>query len=268
MVTGRLKPGLKLDYANSSLQTISPELFQATLPANYPQANVKDYLGFKLEAVSAGSGYSSLREDYERPLWLMLCIAGLVLLIACANLANLLLARASAREREMAVRQAVGASRGRLIRQLLVESLLLAVVGAALGALLAQALSQFLVAFISTSGNQVFLDLAPDWRLLMFAAGVAAVTCILFGLTPALRATRIEPGAAMKAAGRGLTAGRERFSLRRALVVAQVALSLVLVASALLFSRSLNKLLRVEAGFRQEGILVAAAGFARLNFPP
>ena len=191
-----------------------------------------------------------MREDYERPLWLLFGIAGLVLLIACANLANLLLARASAREREMAVRQALGASRWRLMRQLLAESLLLAIVGAALGAFLAQNLSRFLVSFLNTSGNNVFLDLGLDWRVLGFAAGAAALTSVLFGLTPALRATRIEPGAAMKASGRGLTAGRERFSLRRALVVVQVALSLVLVAGALLFSRSLNKLETVDTGFR------------------
>ena len=253
MVTGRLKPGWSSPQASAQLQAISTGLFEQTLPANYPPVSVQNYLGMKLEAVPVGGGYSVLRENYERPLWLLLAIAGLVLLIACANLANLLLARASAREREMAVRQAVGASRGRLIRQLLVESLLLAVVGTALGAFLAQALSRFLVSFLSTSGNSVFLDLTPDWRVLGFAAGIAALTCLLFGLTPALRATRIEPGAAMKASGRGLTAGRERFSLRRALVVVQVALSLVLVASAFLFSRSLNKLLAVDTGFRSEG---------------
>jgi putative ABC transport system permease protein len=268
MVTGRLKPGWSMEQASANLQAISPGLFETTLPANYPPVNIKNYLGFKLEAVAAGTGYSALRENYERPLWLLLAIAALVLLIACANLANLLLARASAREREMAVRQAVGASRGRLIRQLLAESLLLAVVGAALGALLAQGLSRFLVSFLSTAGDTVFLDLAPDWRVLGFTAGVAALTCILFGLTPALRATRIEPGAAMKASGRGLTAGRERFSLRRALVVAQVALSLVLVASAFLFARSLNKLLTVDAGFRPEGVLITSVGFGRLNLPP
>ena len=156
MVTGRLKPGWSLEQANSSMQSVSAGLFQTTLPANYPPVSVKDYLGFKLEAVPAASGYSLLREDYERPLWLLLAIAGLVLLIACANLANLLLARASTREREMAVRQAVGASRARLVRQLLAESLLLAVVGAGLGAMLAQALSRFLVSFISTSGDTVF----------------------------------------------------------------------------------------------------------------
>src|SRR6185312_4285685 len=234
---GRLKPGVSFEQASSELRAISAGIFETTLPSNYPAVSIDYYKNFKLQAVPGSSGYSQLRESYESSLWILLAIAALVLLIACANLANLLLARASSREREMAVRQAVGASRWRLIRQLMVESLLLAATGAALGALLAQGLSKFLVAFISTSSDQVFLDLASDWRVLGFAALVAALTCILFGLAPALRATRIEPGAAMKAAGRGLTAGRERFSLRRALVVTQVALSLVLVAGALLFTR-------------------------------
>lgn len=267
-VTGRLKPGRSLEQANAEMQAISPGLFEAALPANYPPASVKDYLGSKLIAVPAGSGASQLREKYERSLWLLLAIAGLVLLIACANLANLLLARASAREREIAVRQALGASRGRLVRQLLVENLLLAAVGAALGAVLAQELSRLLVAFLSTSNDPVFLDLALDWRVLGFAAGLAVVTCLLFGLVPALRATRTGPGAVLKDGGHGMTAGRERFSLRRALVVAQVALSLVLVAGALLFSRSLGKLLTVDTGFRQEGVLTARVRFHQLNLPP
>jgi putative ABC transport system permease protein len=268
MVTGRLKPGWSLKQASADLLAISPSLFESTLPANYPAVSVKNYLGFKLEAVPAAAGYSTLRENYERPLWLLLAIAGLVLLIACANLANLLLARASAREREMAVRQAVGASRGRLVRQLLLESLLLVIVGTAFGALLAGALTRILISFLSTGADAVFLDLSADWRVLSFTAAVAALTCLLFGLTPAIRATRIEPGAAMKAGGRGLTAGRERFTLRRTLVVVQVSLSLVLVAGALLFSRSLNKLLTVETGFHPEGLLITSAGFGQLNIPP
>ena len=268
MVTGRLKPGRTPAQATAELQALSTGLFERTLPANYPPVSVQDYLNSKLEAVEVGAGYSLLRRDYEASLWLLLAIAGLVLLIACANLANLLLARASAREREMAVRQALGASRLRLVRQLLAESMLLAFIGAALGALLAQGLSRFMVAYLNTGGSAVFLDLSVDWRVPGFAAGLALLTCVLFGLTPAIRAARIEPGAVMKAAGRGLTAGRERFSLRRALVVAQVALSLTLVAGAFLFTRSLNKLLTVETGIKQEGLLIVGADFRRLNLPP
>ncbi len=267
-VNGRLKPGLSLEQANAQIQAISPELFQAALPANYPPASVKDYLNSKLIAVPAESGASQLREKYEQPLWLLLAIGGLVLLIACANLANLLLARASAREREIATRQALGGSRGRLVRQLLVESLLLAGVGAVLGVALALALSRLLIAFLSTTDNPVFLDLALDWRVVGFVTGLAGLTCLLFGMVPAIRATRMDPAAVMKAGGRGMTAGRERFSLRRALVVAQVALSLVLVASALLFSRSLGKLLTVDTGFRQEGVLIATVNFQQLNLSP
>jgi predicted permease len=267
-VNGRLKPGWTMDQAAAHLQTISPDLFAASLPADYPPPSVDTYLASKLTPVPAGAGISELREKYESSLWLLFAIAGLVLLIACANLANLLLARASAREREIAVRQALGASRGRLIRQLLVESLLLSLVGAALGAALAQALSRLLVAFLSTSADPVFLDLVPDWRVLGFIAGLAVATCLLFGLAPAIRVTRRQPRAMMIGAGRVISAGRERFTFRRALTVAQVALSLVLVAGALLFARSLANILTVELGFRDENILTATAVFQRLNLPP
>jgi putative ABC transport system permease protein len=264
-VTGRLKPGWSIEQATTQMRAISPGLFERALPANYPPASVNDYLASRLIAVPAGSGVSQLREEYEQSLWLLLAIAGSVLLVACANLANLLLARASARERELAVRHALGASRLRIVRQLLVESLLLAMAGAVLGAALARGLSQFLVAFLSTGANPVFLDLTPDWRVLAFAIGLAVLTCLLFGLAPAIRATRMEPGIVMKTGGRGMTASRERFSLRQALVVAQVALSLVLVAGALLFSRSLGKLLTVETGFQREGVLAARVSFQRLQ---
>ena len=267
MVTGRLKPGWTIHQATAQLQSISQALFQQTLPPNYPPVSVNKYLESRLEAVEGGAGYSTLRENYERPLWLLLAIAGLVLLIACANLANLLLARASTREREIAVRQAVGASRARIVRQLLIETLLLTLMGTTLAAILAQGLSRFLVSLIGTGLNSVFLDLTPDWRVLGFTSGVAVLTCLLFGLTPALRATRIELSAVMKATGRGLTGGRG-LTLRRALVVLQVALSLVLVASALLFTRSLNKLLTIDAGFNQEKLLVARVGFRRLSIAP
>jgi predicted permease len=252
---GRLKPGWTIERANAYFQTLSPSIMEATLPPTYRPDDAKLYLANKLTVTAGGTGVSGLRQDYENPLWMLLATTGLVLLIACANLANLLLARASIREREIAVRQAIGASRGRLIAQLLSESLLLALFGTALGALLAQVVSRALLAFLTTQGNSLFIGLQPDLRVLGFMAGIAILTCLLFGLAPAIRATSIAPSSAMRSGGRGLSAGRERFSLRRALVVAQVSLSLVLLVGALLFVRSLQKLLDIQPGFRPEGIV-------------
>jgi predicted permease len=238
-------------------------MFKATLPPLYGADDAKSYLAFRLGAFEAGNGVSSLRRNYESPLWLLLATTGLVLLIACANLANLMLARATVREREVAVRLAIGASRGRIVRQMLAESLLLAAIGAAGGAAIAVWLSQFLVGFLTTESNRIFVALSLDWRIFGFAAALAAVTCLLFGLLPAIRATRTAPGAAMKAGSRGSTDTRERFGMRRALVVAQVALSLVLVVGAVLFVRSLRNLMTLDPGFAQDGIAIASLDLRR-----
>lgn len=262
---GRLKPGWTLAQATAQLEAVSPAVFQSTVPSNYNADGVKHYLAYKLGAFSADSGFSDLRREYSTPLWMLMAIAGLVLIIACANLANLMLARASAREKEIAVRLAVGATRSRLIRQLLSESLLLAGLGAVFGALLARGLSQFLVSFLSTQSDPLFVNLGTDWRVLGFTAGLAVLTTVLFGLAPAMRATGVAPGAVLKAAGRGLTSGRERFALRRILVVSQVALSLVLVVGALLFVRSLRNLTTLNAGFVRDGILVVNVDFTKLH---
>jgi predicted permease len=262
---GRLKPGWTISKASAQLDTISPGLFQETIPPTYSPESAKHYTAYRLGAFPADSGFSQLRREYSTPLWLLMAIAGLVLVIACANLANLMLARASAREKEIAVRLAVGATRARLIRQLLSESLLIAGLGAAFGALVARGLSQFLVSFLTTKSEPLFVNLGMDWLVLGFTAGLAVLTCVLFGLAPALRATRVAPGAVLKAAGRGLTAGRERFGLRRALVVSQVALSLVLLVGALLFVRSLRNLTTLNAGFQSNGILVVDVDFSRMN---
>jgi len=262
---GRLKPGWTIERASVQLQAISPALFEDTLPTDYNPDNTKHFLSFKLGAFSADSGVSDLRKDYEQPLWLLLALAALVLLIASANLANLMLARASAREKEMGLRMAVGASRGRLIRQLLAESLLLAAIGAVLGALLAHNLSQLLVASLSTPHDPLFVELGTDWRVFGFTAGLAVLTCVFFGLAPAVRATSVAPGVVLKEGSRGTTEGHGRFGLRRILVVSQIALSLTLLVGALLFARSLAKLTSVETGFRQTGILVTDIDFSSLK---
>src|SRR5262249_1143164 len=199
------------------------------------------YLQFRLEAVSGTTGVSRLRETYDRSLWLLLGLTGLVLLIACANLSNLMLARAGAREREFAVRLALGAGRGRLIRQTLTEGLLLATAGAAGGLALAAAFSRAIPHFLETNANPLDLDLALDWRMLVFTAAATSLTCVLLSLAPALLAARGQPAEAMKASARGLTTERSAFGFQRLLVVVQVSISLILVTGAFLFVASFRR---------------------------
>ncbi|HXM42166.1 MAG TPA: ABC transporter permease [Bryobacteraceae bacterium] len=267
-VMGRLKPGWTLARASAEMQTLSPGIFEATVPPGREARTTNMYKHFRLGAYPAAQGVSWLRESYDRSLWLLLGITGLVLLIACTNLANLMLARASAREREFAVRLALGASRTRLVRQLLAESALLAAAGTALGVALAHTLSGVLVWAISTEGSSVNLDTAIDWRVLLFAAGVAILTCAAFGVMPALRAANAQPAAAMKTGGRGTTAGRERFSLQRVMVVTQISVSLVLLVAALLFVRSFRNLMTFDPGMRESGIVTGFLGYWQSNLPP
>ncbi len=264
---GRLKPGWTIQRANAQMNAVTPQILQETIPPTYDAEGVKKYLEYKLGAFSAATGFSELRQDSETSLWLLLGISGLVLLIACANLANLMLARAGARERQITIRRALGATRWRMIRELLSESLLLAVGGAICGLFLAFAVSRLLVAFISTSDNQIFLDLGMDWRVLAFTTTLAVLTTISFGLAPAIRATRAEPATLLQSGSRGSTGGKERFSLRRILVVSQVAMSVVLLMGALLFVRSLRNLTTLNAGFQQTGMLVVGVDFERLHIP-
>ena len=264
-VMGRVKPGWTLAQASAQLHAISPALYRDTLPPGSSPETTTSYLAFRLAAERGASGFSTLRAQYDLPLKLLLTIAGIVLLIACANLANLLLARISTRHREVAVRLALGASRGRVFRQLLVESLLLAAIGTTLGAGLAPLMSQTAVAIMSTQIDRVFVDMAIDWRVLSFVVGLAATTCILFGTAPALSATRVTLDEAMKAGGRANTATRGRLTARRALVVGQLALSLILLVSGLLFTRSLFNLMTTDPGFRQTGVLEIDVDLRRLK---
>jgi predicted permease len=260
-VFGRLKPGWTAERASAQLAAASPAVFRASLPAGYPPASVDKYLAFRLTADPAGGGLSALRHAYGTPLWLLLTIAGIVLVVACANLANLLLARASAREREMAVRLGLGASRARIVRQLLTESVVLVALGTALALILAGWMGQALVAALETTERQIALSLGVDWRVLAFATGLAAATCLLFGLAPALRGTRVAAADVMRASARGASASRDAIALRRGLVVVQVALSVALLFGSLLFARTLHNAASVDPGFEPEGLLTGQVDF-------
>jgi predicted permease len=211
---------------------------------------------------------SYLRDAYNTSLEFLLAITGMVLLIACANLANLMLARASVKQREVAIRMALGASHGRLLRQMLLESALLALIGAALGIALAQPLSRALVNTLNTSQNSIHLSITADWRVLLFAAVVSVVTCVVFGTLPSVRNANTEPITSMRSGERGVIGNRERFTVQRAMVITQVAVSMVLLVGALLFVRSYRNLMSINPGIRESGISVGYFGFSEAKIRP
>ena len=267
-VMGRLKPGWNLQRATQYFNALSPGLFAETAPDGYSAVDIKTFLSFRLGVSAAGAGVSYLREQYNSSLEILLAITGLVLLIACANLANLMLARASVRRREVAIRMSLGATRGRLLRQILMESALLAVSGAMLGAFLAQPLSRALVRSLDTSQSTIHLTIVADWRVLLFAAAVGIATCVIFGTIPALRSTNAEPLASLKSGERGVVGNRERFSVQRVMVITQIAVSMVLLVGALLFVRSYRNLMTLNPGIRESGITVGYFDFQSTNVKP
>ncbi len=265
-VMARLKPGQTATQATAALRGVQPQIREATLPDRWRPEDLGAYLKEGLTLEPAASGASFLRRRYQQPLLAIMIVVALVLLIACANIANLLLARATARRHELSVRLALGASRWRLARQLLTESLLLAGIGAAVGLAFAKWGSALLVRQLSTASSPVFLDLSLDWRVLGFTAAVAAGTAILFGTVPALRAARVEPNEALKDQGRGV-AGERRLGLGHSLVVGQVALSLVLVVAAGLFMRTFSALASLDLGFDPSRVLVVNVNAQRSGSP-
>jgi predicted permease len=257
-VMGRLRPDVPYRSARALLSTISRGVFESTVPPFQPGLQAQ-YAKLRLDLEPAGRGQSSLRTAYERPLTLLLVMVALVLLVACANLANMLLARATAREHEFAVRMSLGASRGRLVRQLLLEGLMLAAAGAIAGGLLAPAISQSAARSLSTARDPIYLTLDGGWRMLAFTGAAAVVATLLFGLAPALHAAR--------SSARGATVSRRTFAFRRALLLVQVALCTALLGSALLLSRSFQKLVSADLGFRPAGIVVANVFFSASRYP-
>jgi putative ABC transport system permease protein len=257
-VMGRLRPGWTPTQADAHVRTLAPALFEATVPADYPAVSVPAYLKSGMVAIPAATGRSWLREEYSTPLTLLLAMTAFVLLIACTNLTNLMLARGAVRQRELSLRLAIGASRARLVSQLLCESVIIVAASGVAAFVVGQALSQLLLRLIGTSRQPVVLALTPDWRVMAFVAGTALLACLVLGLAPALRATRRSASEVLRSGTR--VSGGESVALRRGLVVAQVAVSFVLVVGALLFARSFRNLLSVPLGFDRSGILVVEAG--------
>jgi putative ABC transport system permease protein len=258
----RLKPGQTAEQATALLRAIQPQIRQDTIPPGRPDDTQDSYLIDPFRLAPAPGGRSPWRARYERPLTAILVVVGLVLLIACANVANLLIARASTRRYELTLRLALGASRWRIARQLLVESLWLAAAGAALGMWLARWGSRALVAQLSSTAATINLDLAMDWRVLGFTTAVSVAAALLFGVAPALSVSRLTPNEVLKEHGRDGARDR-RASLRHASLVLQVALSLTLVVAAGLFSRTFVALQTREFGFNRHGVLLVTANVER-----
>ena len=250
----RLKDGQTIEEASRVLNAVRPQIRQATLP-DWPAEMLKQYLGDPFVLASATGGAPQFKNRYREPLVIIMATVSLVLLIACANIANLMLARANGRRHEVSLRLAMGASQRRIARQLLTESLLLAGAGAALGLALAQGGSRLLVQQLTTYEETVSLDLSLDWRVLAFTVVVAVATALLFGVVPAFRAGRVQPSEALKEQGRTVAGERTRM-LGQPLVVLQVALSLVLVVGAGLFVRTFARLATIDLGFDRDPLLI------------
>jgi predicted permease len=254
-IIARLQEGDSLDHALVALRAAQPQIREATLPQNSRPENVARYLTDPLSLRPAANGPANLGRQYRDPLFLLMGVVALVLLIACANIANLLLARASARRHELSVRLALGAARWRIARQLLVESLILSGAGAALGLAFARWGAALLVREFSVDDPPIVLDVGIDWMVLAFTALVAMTTTLLFGTVPAMRATRVQPNDALKEQGRAIV-GESRLGFGSVMVILQVALSLVLVVGAGLFVRTFTSLTHVRLGFNPDPILI------------
>jgi len=266
-VVGRPKPGVSPSQVNARLKVLSSAVFEATVPPRFRDKDKDQYRRRSMKAISAANGLSYLRTQYRPALLTLLVVVAVVLLIACANVANLLLARAAGRQREIAIRLALGLSRPRLIRQLLTESVVLSLAGALLGVVFAQWGSRLLVAMLSTKNSPVFLDLTLNTHVLGFTIAVAAATGLLFGLAPAWRGTRVEPQAAMKENARGVVEGSSRFSVGKALVMLQVALSLLLLVGAGLLLGTFRRLETLDPGFQPAHVLTVEIDLRNAHIP-
>ncbi|HTX75171.1 MAG TPA: ABC transporter permease [Terracidiphilus sp.] len=259
-VMGRLQPGVTRQQAATALEPVFTQIKYelntslAGTPGDSP-ARRQTILGLRLQIDPASQGLATLRQQFSRPLWIVMALTGLLLLITCANVANLLLARANTREKEIALRLAMGAGKARLVRQLFVESLLLGLAGGALGVALAFWGSSSLLTLMAHGRNPVRLSIHPNLAVLAFALAVSLLTAIIFGILPAWRATDVDPSRGLAQSARAVAAP-QRHRLGKALVVLQVAISLVLTVGAGLLARSLLNLRGYYPGFNRENVLL------------
>jgi predicted permease len=253
-VMGRLKPGVSFNQAQANIAVVFQQILKAYQVSGLTAEQRKNQLEQKLKLRPGAKGTNALSDDFGRPLLVLMTVVGLVLLIACANIANLLLARAAGRQKEIAVRLAMGASRLRLGMQLLTESLLLSCVGAVVGLLCSMWGSRVLLRLVSNGPDPVAIDPKIDLGVLGFTAALAIVTGILFGLAPAFRAARVEVASTLKENSRGVLGGGGRISLGKALVVTQIAVSLLLLIGSGLFIRTLRNLQNVQLGYGRDNL--------------
>ncbi len=270
-VFGRLKPGYTVKSAQAPLQGLFTQIrtYEMTLPAakNWSQYSRDQFMKGQLIVESAAGGFSGLRNDFSTPLIVLMCMVGLVLLIACANVANLLIARAFMRQKEIAVRLSLGASRGRLVRQMLVESLVLSFIGGLVGLALSFVLTRGLLSLVPTGGRPLLVTARPDGRILAFTIALTFVTGIVFGLLPALRASRPDPWTTLKDTMGSIAGTGGSLFLRKGLVTVQVALSFLLLFGAGLFVKSLQNLKGTDTGIALDNLLTfqlapALSGYA------
>ncbi|MGH9741515.1 MAG: ADOP family duplicated permease [Candidatus Acidiferrum sp.] len=268
-VIGRRKPGVSLAQAKAAITVEFQQMMEAQA-AGMSAHDKQQFMAQSLPVTAGSRGASTLRGDFGKPLEILMAVVGLILLIACANIANILLARATVRQKEIAVRVALGAGSLRLFRQMLAESILLAAIGGAVGLLFADWAEVALVRMVSAGAGQLPLDLHPNGKILAFTLGISVLTGILFGLAPAFRATRVDLNSVLKAAARGFSGASSRpgrMSIGKSLVVAQVALSLLLLVVAGLFVRSFRNLSEVNLGYDRDHILQFTTDALTYGYP-
>jgi predicted permease len=270
-IFGRLRPGANLAQAQTQAQTQANAIFKASLAESYASLSAdakKNFMDQRLKLRPASNGASGMRGQFSESMFVIFAAVGVTLLIACANLSNLMLARSNARQREVTIRLALGASKFRIARQLFTEGLIVSLIGAALGLLLSQVVSPLLLLMASQGDDPIHLDVAIDWRVLLFTSAVAVLTTLICSLIPSIKAAQTSLMSTLREGGRGMTASRGKLTSGRLFVAAQVALSLLLLVGAGLFLRTLVNLENVNLGYQKDRLAMINVDATPAGYQP